>query len=154
MTLISEVKYRIASEEDIPELIELRIKQLIDEGYPEIRDIRKDLDEYFFVSLSNGALICWLGVVGAKIIATAGLCFYQLPGSFSNPTGKIAYITNMYTSDEYRNHGIASFLVDKLLAEAKSVGCSAVKLHASIHGKGVYERAGFVKADGYMNLKL
>lgn len=154
MTRLSEVKYRKASEKDIPELIELRIKQLIDEGYPEITDIRKPLNEYFNVSLSNGALSCWVGVVQGQIIATAGLCFYQLPCSFSNPTGKNAYITNMYTRDEYRNRGIASFLVDKLLTEAKSLGYLAVKLHASSLGKGVYKRAGFVKADGYMGLKF
>lgn len=153
MISISEVNYRKATEDDIPQLIELRIKQLIDEGYPETRDIRKELAEYFISSLSNGALICWVGVVRGKIIATGGLCFYQLPGSFSNPTGKNAYITNMYTSDEYRNHGIASLLVDKLLTEAKSLGYSMVKLHASSHGKGVYEKAGFVNADGYMSLK-
>lgn len=146
------MKYRKAIEEDIPELIELRIKQLIDEGYPETRDIRQELGEYFVSSMSNGSLICWVGVEQDKIIATAGLCFYQLPCSFSNPTGKNAYMTNIYTRDDYRKQGIASLLVDKLLTEAKSLGYSAVRLHASSHGKGVYERAGFVQADGIMSL--
>ena len=151
---MSEIKYRKAVQEDIPEPVELRIKQLVDEGYPEIRDIRNELGEYFLSSLGNDSLICWVGVVEGNIIATSGLCFYQLPCSFSNPTGKNAYITNMYTSNEYRNQGIASFLVDKLLTEAKSRGYPAVKLHASSDGKAVYERVGFVKADGYMALKF
>lgn len=146
------MNYRKATEQDIPELIELRIKQLIDEGYPETRDIRQELSEYFVSSMSNGSLICWVGVDQDKIIATAGLCFYQLPCSFSNPTGKSAHMTNIYTRDDYRKQGIATFLVDKLLAEAKSLGYSMVKLHASSHGKGIYEKAGFVPADGYMSL--
>ena len=154
MSSISEVTYRKASESDISELVELRIKQLIAEGYPEVIDIREDLKEYFASSLGNGSLICWIGVYKDKIIATAGMCFYQLPSSFSNPTGKNAHITNVYTNDEFRRNGIASLLVDKLLVEAKALNFPFVKLHASSHGKGIYEKAGFVKADGYMSLKF
>ncbi|BCE01350.1 GNAT family N-acetyltransferase [Marinicellulosiphila megalodicopiae] len=152
MKTIEKISYRKATEKDIPQLIELRIKQLIDEGYPEIRDIRHELQTYFANSLSNGSLVCWLGLSNDIIIATGGLCFYQLPGSFSNPTGTNAYITNMYTDDQFRKQGIASLLIDKLLVEAKERGFVSVKLHASTHGKSVYEKAGFVKADGYMGL--
>ena len=154
MTTLSNIHYRTAADGDIPELVQLRIKQLIDEGYPETRDIRQELDEYFTNSLGNGSLICWIGLIEEEIIATAGLCFYQLPCSFSNPSGKNAYITNMYTSDRYRQNGIASYLITQLLAEAKALGFPAVKLHASEHGRGVYEKAGFVSADGYMALKF
>ena len=150
----TEVSYRKATEADAPTLVELRIKQLIDEGYPETKDIRKELHQYFVASLNNGSLICWLGVSKERVIATSGLCFYQLPCTFSNPTGMSAYITNMYTSDDFRKQGIASFLVDKLLTEAKALGYPVVKLHASEYGKSVYERAGFVPSEGYMALKF
>jgi GNAT superfamily N-acetyltransferase len=60
----------------------------------------------------------------------------------------------MYTAGAFRKQGIASLLIDKLLTEAKVLGFPAVKLHASSHGIGVYEKAGFSKADGYMGLKL
>ena len=154
MSSVPGVTYRKASESDISELVELRIKQLIAEGYPEVIDIREELKEYFASSLGNGSLICWIGVYKDKVIATAGMCFYQLPSSFSNPTGKNAHITNVYTYDEFRQNGIASLLVDKLLVEAKALNFPFVKLHASSHGKGIYEKAGFVKADGYMSLKF
>jgi len=154
MKSLSEVSYRKATENDVSELIELRIKQLVDEGYPEIKDIRNELRRYFTDSLSNGLLICWLGICDGSVIATSGLCFYQLPCSFSNPTGMNAYITNMYTSNEFRQQGIATHLIDKLLMEAEALGYPGVKLHASEDGEGVYERAGFVRAPGYMGLKF
>lgn len=154
MSSHSEIEFRKASKNNIHELVELRIKQLIDEGYPEIKDIRKELKKYFSSSLENGSLICWIGIAKEIIVATAGICFYQLPSTFTNPTGKIAYITNMYTNDAYRRRGIASHLLDQLIEEAKAVNFTSVRLHASNHGKGVYEKAGFTDTDGYMGMRL
>ena len=149
-----QLEFRKASQRDIYRLAELPIKQLIDEGYPETTDIRDDLKRYFTTSLENGSLICWVGEINGEILATAGICFYQLPSTFSNPSGRIAYITNMYTDKTYRKQGVASHLLEKLIEEAKSQNYSSVRLHASIHGKGIYEKAGFVDTDGYMGMPL
>lgn len=149
-----QMECRKASEADIDQLVRLRIKQLIDEGYPEIRDINKDLEQYFSESLENGSLVCWIGLAGDAIVATAGVCFYQLPSTFSNPSGRIAYITNMYTDDAYRRRGVASHLLNLLVEEAKALNYASVRLHASRHGKGIYEKAGFTDTDGYMAMKL
>jgi len=128
----TQLEFRKASQGDICRLAELRIKQLIDEGYPETTDILEDLKRYFTTSLENGSLICWVGEINGEILATAGICFYQLPSTFTNPSGRIAYITNMYTDKSYRKQGV----------------------HASIHGKGIYEKVGFVDTDGYMGMPL
>ena len=150
----SQLKFRKASTEDVADLVELRIKQLLDEGYPEISDIRGDLSEYFSKNLENRSLICWVGVADEVILATAAICFYQLPPTFSNPSGRIAHITNMYTDPTYRKRGTASLLLEKLVLEAKALNYTSVRLHASEMGKGVYEQAGFVDSDGYMAMKL
>jgi len=150
----TELEFRKASQGDIYRLAELRIKQLIDEGYPETTDILEDLKRYFTTSLEARSLICWVAENNGEILATAGICFYQLPPTFSNPSGRIAYITNMYTDKTYRKKGVASYLLEKLIEEAKSQNYSSVRLHASIHGKGIYEKVGFVDTDGYMGLPL
>lgn len=149
-----QMEFRKASEADIGQLVRLRIKQLIDEGYPEICDINKDLEKYFLESLENGSLVCWIGLADSAIVATAGICFYQLPSTFSNPSGRVAYITNMYTDDAYRRQGIASHLLELLVAEARALHYVSIRLHASTHGKGIYEKAGFTDADGYMAMKI
>ena len=150
----TQLSFRKASTADIDQLVELRIKQLVDEGYVEDRDIRTDLASYFSASIENGDLICWVGIDDETILATAGICFYQLPPTFSNPSGRIAYITNMYTDERCRNRGVASHLLDKLIAEAKALNYASVRLHASEMGKSVYEKAGFFDTDGYMALRL
>ena len=146
--------FRKASTVDIDQLVELRIRQLLDEGYSEVADIRRDLFKYFLTNLENGSLICWVGVAGEIILATAGICFYQLPPTFSNPSGRIAYITNMYTDPLYRKRGTATLLLNKLILEAKALNYASARLHASHLGKGVYEKAGFIDANGYMAIEF
>lgn len=149
-----QIIFRRASTVDIDQLVELRIRQLLDEGYPEVTNIRRDLSKYFLTNIENGSLICWVGVADEMILATAGICFYQLPPTFSNPSGRIAYITNMYTDRPYRNRRIASLLLQKLILEAKALEYTSFRLHTSQLGKGLYERVGFTNADGYMAMKI
>lgn len=150
----TQIEYREAAKVDIDQLARLRVRQLIDEGYPETKDIRKDLEHYFATSLENGSLICRLGLAQDELIATAAICFYQLPPTFSNPSGRIAYITNMYTANAYRKQGVASHLLNLLIEDAKALNYASIRLHASVHGKKIYEKAGFTDADGFMSMKL
>ena len=150
----NQLRFRKASSGDVEQLVEHRVRQLLDEGYPEVADIRSNLSEYFLASLENGSLVCWVGLVDERIVATAGLCFYQLPPTFTNPGGDVAYITNMYTHPDFRGQGIASGLLNKLIAEAKSLNYPGVRLHASEMGRGLYERAGFSDTHGYMALQF
>lgn len=148
------VDYRMAAPDDAEVLAKLRTQQLIEEGNAEQTDISKKLKDYFSLSLADGSLICWLGIVDDNIVATGGLCFYSLPPTFSNPTGRNAYLTNMYTVIGYRRSGIATVLVSKLIDEAKARHYAVIKLHASEQGRGIYEAAGFVRTSGYMALVL
>jgi len=152
--MTQKIDYRKAVVQDITDLIDLRIQQLKDEGYPETNNIRTDLHEYFTNSISNNTLLCWVGTYENRIIATAGLCIYQLPPSFSNPSGKVAYLTNIYTKDEFRKNGIASYLVETLLNEAKASNFTGVRLHASKLGQSVYKKLGFNETNGFMDLKF
>ena len=147
---------RKATIDDIPALIRLRKKQLTDEGLPPepIFDIDRQLTDYFISALTDGTFVSWVMEVDGEIIATSGVCFYTLPPNFSNLTGGVAYITNMYTKDEYRKRGIATELLKMVLDEAISRGYTVARLHASSFGKSVYEKAGFTMSEGYMSLRL
>jgi GNAT superfamily N-acetyltransferase len=149
-----DITYRNAKKDDIPTLSILRIKQLSDEGYSDTVNIYEHLQQYFQSSLDDGSLVCRVGIFDERIIATAAMCFYQLPPTFSNPTGKVAYITNMFTDEEFRRKGLATLLLKQLLAEAKILKFTSVRLHASIHGKSIYEKTGFRESHGFMAMNL
>lgn len=74
--------------------------------------------------------------------------------TFYNPTGKKAYIMNMYTKPEYRRRGIAFHTLDLLVAEAKSRGITAISLEATDMGKPLYEKLGFIKMNDEMELSI
>lgn len=147
------MNYRKAGKEDITQLSKLRKKQLIDEGSLASNDISSELEYYFDSALEGGTLICWGAEEKGEIVATGGLCFFQLPPTFTNPAGHISYITNMYTKPEYRRKGIASKLLELVMDEAAQRN-NKVLLHASNMGRSLYMKTGFKDAEGFMSLTL
>ena len=146
--------YRIATKQDIPLMIRLRKKQLIDEGIkPEI-EIDKQLQQYFEEKLSDGSLVEWLLEEDETIVATAAIAFLELPPTYTNQSGIRGYITNMYTAPEYRGTGIASEMLKKLMDEARKRSVNKIFLCASKYGKPVYEKYGFTESDGWMEMTL
>ena len=150
----SMIKYRKANLNDIQYLVQYRKQQLADEGEALNIDINSELSNYFISSLSDGSLISWLALDGEKIVATSGLCFYQLPPNYFNLTGRVAYVTNMYTLPNYRKRGIASRLLQFIIDEAKIQEYKVIRLHASSEGRPVYSKAGFNDSNGHMALFL
>ena len=43
---------------------------------------------------------------GSRFVGTGGVSFFQVMPTYHNPSGKKAYIMNMYTIPEYRRNGI------------------------------------------------
>lgn len=148
------MEFRKATLEDVSKMVYLRKQLLIEEGFPVMKNIDLELHDYFERCLADNSFIAWLALENNVIIATSGLCFYHLPPSFSNPSGKNAYVTNMFTLKEYRRRGIASVLLEKILSEAHSLGFSVIRLHTSSDGQSLYLKFGFLQSNGYMVLKL
>ncbi|PFZ90007.1 GNAT family N-acetyltransferase [Bacillus wiedmannii] len=146
------MKYRKANIDDIDKLVELRKKQLVDEGIEPNIDIGRELYDFFKNKLSEGTLIQWLVEDNEETIACGAVIFYEFPPCYTNKTGKKAYITNMYTNENYRGQGIATKLLTKLVDEVKISGISQIWLGASKMGKPVYKKFGFMETDVFLEL--
>lgn len=149
---------REASEDDIEFLVKLRISQLIDEGYSLQNESKEiifnEMKNYFEKNIKTGRYISWVAVDEEKIVATSGLCFYQLPPSFGNPSGKIAYLTSMYTIPAYRKRGLATNLIRKIIEISKELEYAIIRLHASETAKPLYVKFGFRDTENDMVLKI
>jgi len=146
--------YRVSDIGDIDLLANMRVKFFMD-VHTDITDeqrteIHASNMEYFKETLSDGTFAAYLAFDGDVLVATSGVNFYTTPPNPKNPTGKTAYISNMYTKSEYRGKGIATHLFEMTVAEAKKRGCGKVVLHATDMGRPIYEKFGFSIPKGAM----
>lgn len=144
--------YRIATINDIEQLVKCRKKQLIDEGIAPDKDIDSELIHFFQKRLNDNSMVEWVGIDHDTIVATAAIVFYDFPPTYDNQSGIKGYITNMYTAPEYRGKGIATLLIDKLVQEAKNRNVEKLWLGASKMGRPVYLRYGFKETDEWLEL--
>ena len=81
-----------------------------------------ELRAFFECKLSEGALIQWLVEDQGEVVACGAVLFYEFPPSYMNKTGKKAYISNMFTDENYRGRGIAKELLTKLIPGGSGCG--------------------------------
>lgn len=147
--------YKKADINDIEDLIDLKIKQnlfnyekegLVIENEDIVRDsIRKVLLQelnrtiHFFIAIDND---------NNKVVACNGVIVHQMVPSDKFLNGKKAYITSVYTEEDYRCKGIQNVLMKRILDFLKEIECSKVELDAdNPHAIKLYEKFGFIKDD-------
>ena len=135
-------------------MIAIRKQQLIDEGIEPSVSIDQELDGFFRRMLDKNDLAQWLLEDNGEVVATSAVCLYSYPPTYTNPTGLIAYITNMYTHPDYRRQGIGRRMLDLAVSEAAARGVRVVRLGASALGRPVYEKYGFKQEAQWMSLRL
>ena len=149
-------EYKKASIEDIDELVRTRIivlraaNKLLDDE--DMSVVEEESYAYYRRTLETGEHIAYLVYDNGKFIGAGGVSFYQVMPTYHNPTGKKAYIMNMYTAPEYRRQGIAFHTLDLLVKDAKEQGVLQIALEATDMGRPLYERYGFVKMEDEMEL--
>ena len=146
--------YKRATIEDIDILTETRIEvlraanKLSDDI--DMSEVEKQSYSYYKKALCNGTHIAYLIYNENCFVGTGGVSFFQVMPTYHNPSGKKAYIMNMYTRPEYRRKGIAYKVLDMLVKDAKSMGISAISLEATVMGLPLYEKYGFTKMKNEM----
>lgn len=149
-------EYKRAAMEDIDELVRTRIivlraaNKLSDEE--DMSVVEEESYAYYRHALETGEHIAYLVYDNGRFIGAGGVSFYQVMPTYHNPTGKKAYIMNMYTAPEYRRRGIAFHTLDLLIKDVREQGISLIALEATELGRPLYERYGFVKMEDEMEL--
>ena len=148
------IYYKKLTEKEVDRFIELRIRQLREEGATEDMDLTPALKDYYDRHLADGTFVSWLAMDGGEIVGTSGMSFVEKPPYFGCPNGKIGLLSSMYTSDAYRRKGIAKELLSRVVQEAKEYGCGAVQITASDMGVLLYTDFGFKKNGNFMQYKF
>lgn len=148
--------YKKATIEDIDELVRTRIlvlraaNGLLDEE--DMSQVERESYAYYRRALVSGEHTAYLVYDDKMFIGAGGVSFYQVMPTYHNPSGKKAYIMNMYTAPAYRRQGIAYATLGLLVEEANRQGISQISLEATDMGRALYKKFGFVDAKGEMTL--
>ena len=116
--------------------------------------VERESYAYYNRALKKVEHIAYLVYDNEKFIGAGGVSFYQVLPTYHNPSGRKAYIMNMYTKPKYRRQGIAYHMLDLLIAEANRQGIFQIALEATDMGRGLYEKYGFVAAGNEMELPV
>lgn len=116
--------------------------------------VEQESYEYYKRALETGEHIAYLAYDNGTFIGAGGVSFYQVMPTYHNPTGKKAYIMNMYTAPEYRRQGITFHTLDLLVKDAMEQGVSQIALEATDMWRPLYEKYGFVKMEDEMVLSV
>lgn len=116
--------------------------------------IEEESRKYYARALADNSHTAYLVFDGERLVGTGGVSYYTVMPTCDVPTGKKAYIMNMYTAPEYRRQGIATRTLDLLVQDAKSRGVTFITLEATQMGRPLYERYGFVKMENEMILPI
>ena len=152
------ITVRTAEKSDIDTLIKFRVFSQTDiEGKltdEQTEKLNAQLPAYFEKHIGND-LTAYLAEVDGEVAATIFMVRLEKPASVHFLSGKTCYLMNVYTVKEYRCMGIASMLLDRLIADARAEEITCIDLSATEMGKPLYLKKGFIeRGNTEMRMKL
>lgn len=151
-----KLKYKIASLVDLEILTKTRIEVLRAANQlnadADMSEVEKQSYKYYQKALQDDSHLAYLIFDGDTFVGTGGISYFQVMPTYHNPSGRKAYIMNMYTKPEYRRKGIAMKTLDLLVQDAKKRGVTAISLEATAMGRPLYEKYGFKAMNHEMEL--
>ena len=147
---------------DIEQMINLRIGiqnydlRYIDKSsiYLNEEDLREKTKEYLKNSLNNN-LFMFGYFIDDTLVANCGFYVDNHFPTYNNPSGKLGYVCNVFTLEEYRNKGYQRKVFEECFKFAKDMGITSFKL-SSLNDKAInmYSSFGFKKNTNTYALKV
>ena len=142
-----EYKIRLAVPADIPQLCKLRLAYFDEEFGTLPADktaaISEHLPAYFEAHLGTDCIAAVAEAEDGTLVSNALLTVIEKPANPFFPCGRSGYVLGVFTEPAHRGNGLATQIMEMILAEAKRLKLDTVTLSASDMGKSIYEKLGF-----------
>lgn len=106
--------------------------------------------EYYRKHLLKGQHIAYVARLDGIEAGCGAVCLYEEMPSPDNESGLCAYLMNIYVRPNFRNKGVATALIKKLVGDALSLGCGKIYLETTEMGRSVYKKIGFNEMKGFL----
>lgn len=147
---------RLATAADAGTIGEHRVLMFADAGLAQkqaMEPMRASFVPWVREKLEDGSYIGWLAEDDGRVVGGAGLWLMEWPPHYLHPEPCRAYLLNFYVAPDARRQGLARFMFNLALEEARRRGLKIASLHASKFGRPLYEQSGFT-ASNEMLLRL
>lgn len=149
---------RKAEYKDIERLSILRVEHQKAEGKGEYNCddiILQSNSKVFFEKHLNNDYFCFIKEINNEIIATCAIQVIEYLPLYTNLSGKIGYISNVYTKEKFRSKGIQKELMKKCIDFLKEQEISVAELGTSNPiAIGLYKKFGFYNNKNAMKANL
>ncbi len=139
---------RRATTEDVDQLVDLRVAFLRDQGRAGGEaELRQAVSEYLARAIPSEDVVVWVVEKDDRIVGTGAMTIYERMSW--DGVSREGYVLSMYTVPEFRKGGIATAIVDAMLAHAREHDLRLC-LIAMDQARPIYERAGFARDPRYL----
>lgn len=138
---------------DITLLMDLR-REVVREvfGHDMSEELYDANRSYYGRHIADGSHVAIIARAGRDIVGCGAVCFHEELPSPDNPSGRCAYLMNIYVREEHRRQGVGHHIVADLIDRAIERDCGKIYLETTRKGKTLYESMGFSVMEGMMSL--
>lgn len=98
---------------------------------------------YYLKHIADNRHIAIEAIYDGERAGCGAICLSEELPSPDNPTGRCAFLMNIYVRDIYRCKGIGHAIVTYLLEKAKELDCGKIYLETTSDGRSLYQSLGF-----------
>ncbi len=143
-----KIDVRKLEKREIEEIIPLRVALQIYDNDGDLGIEQKELEDktrYFLEDSMNKELYMFGTFAGEELVSICGFIIFKYFPEARDLGGKVAYITSVYTKEEYRGKGYQRKVFEKCLDYARDMGIIRFKLSTkNPKAMKMYESKGFV----------
>lgn len=105
---------------------------------------------YYRRHIADGTHIAVVAAVDGTDAGCGAICLQEELPSPDNPSGRCAYLMNIYVCEQFRGRGVACAIVSRLIDKARQLGCDKIWLETTDMGRPLYKNLGFKELPGIM----
>ncbi len=141
---------RMARNNEIDVIVRHRIEMLRSMGWSEERISKtKDATRRFLNEPWDPSIEIYFLLEHDEVIGGCAVSFCIGLPTDKNPSGRFAYLFNMFVEPEHRRKGLATALIRHITQLCRERGIEKMTLHDTKMSKNIYEREGFVRSENY-----
>lgn len=150
MPPVLTITIREGTVSDIPEIARQRRRMCEDMNYTDaevLSTMEAATADYLKKAIPEGFFHSWLAFDNGRVVAGGAVVIVPWPSHAYDLECRRATILNVYTEPDYRRRGIARQIMGTMIAWCTQQGFARITLHASEHGRHLYESLGFVDSN-------